>query len=92
MKTNKECEIFSGRGRVLIHIFGWPDCTVKELADRLYLTRRSVWGMIGELRRAGLIEVRKEGRCHYYKIAKDAVVYHPTVGGRAVRIPLRRSS
>ena len=74
-------EIFSARGRVLIHIAVHPDCTIPDLTQALCLTSRTIWGHIGDLRRAEMLRVRKEGRCHHYAANLDAPLLHLTVKG-----------
>jgi len=49
------------------------------------LTRRTVWGLIGDLRRAGTLHVRKQGRRHHYTVNLDAQFRHPSVNGYALR-------
>ena len=56
-----------------------PDCTTKEIAEALCVTDRTVWGIIGDLRRAGMLRVRKEGRRHHYTVNPDAPLRHPTL-------------
>ncbi len=56
-----------------------PDCTTREIAEALCLTRRTGWGIIGDLRRAGMLRVRKEGRRHHYAVNPDAPLRHPTL-------------
>ena len=45
----------------------------------LCLTLRTVWGIIGDLRRAGMLHVRKEGRRHHYTVNPNAPLRHPTL-------------
>ena len=52
------------------------------------LTRRTVWGVIGDLRRAEMLHVRKEGRRHHYTVDLDAPLLHPTLNGYKLRIIL----
>lgn len=61
--------LFTSRGQLLISIMNRPGVTIKELATELFLTRRTVWGMIGGLRRKGYLVIRKEGRAHHYHIS-----------------------
>ena len=56
-----------------------PDCTTKEIAEALCVTRRTVWGIIGDLRRADMLRVRKEGRRHHYTVNPNAPLRHPTL-------------
>ena len=66
----------SSHGAVLFCIAADPGCTVTDLADILCLTRRTIWGIIGDLRGAGMLEIRKNGRVHHYHINLDAPLRH----------------
>ena len=77
--------LFSSQGLVLLLIALRPGITVKDLAESLVLTYRTVWGLVGELRNAGLLKVRKEGRRHHYFVNLDAqfpdpLLSHMTMG------------
>jgi biotin operon repressor len=71
----------SSYGTVLIYIAANPHSTIEEIADALYLTRRSVWGTIGALRAGGQISVVRLGRRHHYYVNMEAPFRHPTVKG-----------
>ena len=71
----------SSHGIVLIQIAANPDCTIREIAGGLSLTRRTVWGIIGDLRQRGMLNVRKNGRRHHYTVNLDAPFLHPSVTG-----------
>ncbi len=77
--------ITSSRGTVLFHIAANPECTINDIADALRLTRRTVWGSIGDLRRAGMVHVKKSGRRHHYTVNLDAPFFHPTIAGYSLR-------
>ncbi len=66
--------LLSSHGLILFYVSVRPGCTVADIADALSLTRRSVWGTLGDLRRAGMVDVRKEGRRHHYSANYDAPV------------------
>ncbi len=66
---------------VLFHIAAHPGCTVEEIADDLCLTPRSVWGAIGSLRRANMLDVERRGRRHFYRVNMDADFRAPYVNG-----------
>lgn len=53
---------FTSHGLTLAYIERNPGSTVKEISQKRFLTRRTVWGIIGDLRRAELIGVRREGK------------------------------
>ena len=69
----------SSHGAVIYCIAAAPGCTIKELAEALCLTPRAVWGIIDDLRRAGMLRVRKEGRRHHYTVNPNAPLRHPTL-------------
>lgn len=77
--------LVSSHGSVLFYIAVNPDCTIRQIADEMSLTQRTVWGLIGDLRRADMLHVRREGRRHHYTVNLDARFKHPTLEG----IPLR---
>jgi hypothetical protein len=77
--------IWSSHGTVLFYIAIHPDSTIAGIAEGLCLTQRTIWGVVGDLRRAGMLEVRREGRRHHYRVNLDATFRHPTISG----IPLR---
>ncbi len=65
--------LFTARGRLLISVMEKPGITVSELSKELFLTRRSVWGMIGELRSVGYLIVRKAGKAHHYSLSEHGL-------------------
>ena len=73
--------LVSSHGAILFYIAVNPECTIKEIAEAMSLTRRTVWGVIGDLRRAGMLHIRKEGRRHHYTVNLDAPFKHPTLNG-----------
>jgi ketosteroid isomerase-like protein len=77
--------LLCSHGGALFYIASHPGCTISDLADALFVTRRTVWGLVGELKRAGLINIRKEGRRHHYSIKEgapfpDPLLSHATLG------------
>jgi ketosteroid isomerase-like protein len=77
--------LLCSHGGALFYIASHPGCTINDLADALFVTRRTVWGLVGELKRAGLINIRKEGRRHHYSIKEgapfpDPLLSHATLG------------
>jgi ketosteroid isomerase-like protein len=72
MVRQSSARLLCSHGAALFYIASHRDCTVGDLADALVVTPRTVWGLVSELRRAGLINVRKEGRRHHYSIKEEA--------------------
>ena len=89
-RNGKQWIITSSRGTVLFHIAANPKCTTNDIADALCLTRRTVWGAIGDLRRAGMVYIKKSGRRHHYTVNLDAPFLHPTITGYSLRRVLAR--
>lgn len=77
--------LMSSHGTVFFYVATHPDCTIKEMTEALFLTRRTIWGLVGDLRTAGMVEVRKSGRRHHYFANPDSRVHHPVFGGKTVR-------
>ena len=73
--------VVSSHGAVLFYIAVNPDCTIRDIADEMSLTQRTVWGLIGDLRRADMLEIRREGRRHHYTVNLEAAFKHPTLEG-----------
>ncbi len=75
----------SSHGTVLFCIAANQDCTISELSDTLFLTRRTGWGIVGDLRRAGMLYIRKNGRRHHYSVNLEAPFRHPVLEGITLR-------
>ena len=75
----------SSHGTVLFCIAANHDCTIHDLSESLFLTRRTVWGIVGDLRRAGMLHIRKNGRRHHYAVNLDAPFRHPVLEGITLR-------
>jgi hypothetical protein len=75
----------SSHGTVLFCIAANQDCTISDLSETLFLTRRTVWGIVGDLRRAGMLHIRKNGRRHHYSVNLDAPFRHPVLEGITLR-------
>lgn len=82
--------LLSAQGRVLFFVAGCPEAHVEEIARNLGLTERAVWGVVRDLRRRGMILLRKRGRRHHYVVNLDAPLLHPTIQGLTLRPILGR--
>lgn len=80
--------LVSSHGAILFYVAVNPECTIKEIAEAMSLTRRTVWGVIGDLRRGGMLHIRKEGRRHHYTVNLDAPFKHPVLNGFSLRLVL----
>ena len=71
--------LVSSHGAVLFYIAVHPECTIRQIADEMALTQRTVWGLIGDLRRADMLNVRRAGRRHHYTVNLEAPFRHPII-------------
>jgi predicted transcriptional regulator len=83
--TRGQWRLFCSHGTILFYLVKHPGCTGRQIADALALTPRTVWGLVGDLRRAGLITVHREGRRHYYTVDMegrfpDPILSHLNLG------------
>jgi len=76
---NNHWYLVSSHGSVLFFIAANPDCMISDITDGMSLTRRTVWGIIGDLRRAGMLKVWRSGRHHHYRVNLDGPFLHPTI-------------
>ena len=88
MSIENHWYLVSSHGAILFYVAVNPECTIKEIAEAMSLTRRTVWGVIGDLRRAGMVDIRKEGRRHHYTVNLDASFKHPVLNGFSLRLIL----
>ena len=75
----------SSHGTVLFCIAANQGCTINDLSETLFLTRRTVWGIVGDLRRADMLNIRKNGRRHHYSVNLEAPFRHPVLTGITLR-------
>ena len=80
--------LVSSHGTILFYVAVNPDCTIKEIAEAMSLTRRTVWGVIGDLRRADMLHIQKNGRRHHYTVNLDGPFKHPVLTGFSLRVIL----
>jgi len=82
--------LVSSHGAVLFYVAVHPECTIRQIADDMALTQRTVWGLIGDLRRAEMLNVRRDGRRHHYTVNLDAPFRHPILTDLTLRTVLGR--
>lgn len=90
MEQTHQWYLVSSHGSVLFYIAAHPDSTVAQIADALSLTTRTIWNIVGDLRRSGMLRYRKEGRRHYYTVDLDAPFRHPAIPAFPLRVVLAR--
>jgi hypothetical protein len=75
----------SSHGAVLFCMAVREWCSAEELADTLGLSRRRVWSVIRDLRRAEMVRVSRNGRRSCFAVNLDAPLLHPAVNGYKLR-------
>jgi DNA-binding IclR family transcriptional regulator len=81
----------SSHGAILFYIATHPGCSVNEISRDMCVTTRTVWGLIGDLKRAGMLRVERRGRRHHYHVDLDGpLLVHPSLGGLRLRAILGR--
>lgn len=80
--------LVSSHGAVVFYIAVNPGCTIKQIAEDMSLTQRTVWGLIGDLRRADMLTVERRGRRHHYTVDLEADFRHPIIKGFSLRVIL----
>lgn len=88
MAIKNDWFLVSSRGAVLFYEAANPDCTVRDVAEAMSLTRRTVWTIIRDLRQAGMLNVRKDGRRHHHTVNLDGPLLHPVLEGFTLRAVL----
>lgn len=69
--------LLSNHGHVLMCIAADPDTRLRDIADRVGITERSVFAIVDDLERAGMVRRVKMGRRNTYEIVRTARLRHP---------------
>lgn len=68
---------FSNHGHVYFLLASIKDITLREVANRVGITERSVLGIVQDLEETGYIKREKVGRTNTYKIVPKKTLRHP---------------
>jgi len=77
--------LLTNHGRLLLAIENEPGLRVRDMADRLHLSERGVALILRDLREAGYVTSRREGRRVFYSVVptkplRSELLQHLTVG------------
>lgn len=77
--------LLTNHGRLLLAIENEPGLRVREMAERLHLSERGIALILRDLREAGYVESRREGRRVFYSVVptkplRREPLHHQTVG------------
>lgn len=76
--------LLSNHGHVLMCIAGDPEARLRDIAERVGITERSVFAIMNDLERAGMVRRGKVGRRNTYQIVRDARLRHPIEADHSV--------
>ena len=68
MIKQSSLNLLTSQGKCLAWVSLHPDCSLADIAEGMYVEGRTAYSLIGALNRHGLIQIRKDGRKHYYRI------------------------
>jgi DNA-binding IclR family transcriptional regulator len=66
----------SNYAHVLVCLADNPDARLRDVAEKVGITERTAFRLIGELEEAGVLERAKEGRRNHYIINTEAHLRH----------------
>jgi DNA-binding IclR family transcriptional regulator len=75
-ETLNNWTFLSNYAHVLVCLADNPDARLRDVADRVGITERTAFRLIGELEEAGILERAKEGRRNHYIINTEAHLRH----------------
>jgi hypothetical protein len=76
VRRKKPWSLFSSHGVVLLSIARYGDLSVPQLMEKTRLSRSTVLNALGDLRRARMIAVTRQGRRNTYNFQRDATFRH----------------
>lgn len=74
----------TNHSHVLLCLAAEPELALREVAQRVGITERSVHRIVGELEAAGCLERSREGRRNRYAIRRSVALRHPIESHRRV--------
>lgn len=75
-ETAHNWTFLSNYAHVLVCLADNPDARLRDVADKVGITERTAFRLIGELEEAGIVERAKEGRRNHYVINTEAHLRH----------------
>lgn len=74
----------SNHGHVLMCLATDPDARLRDIASRVGITERTVFGIVENLQEAGIVTREKVGRRNTYRINREAHLRHPIEASHTV--------
>ena len=76
LATTPRWKFITNHGLVLSCIFHTPSSTVREIANFLKFTERTIHSLISDLETAGYVERRRSGRRNVYRVDPELPLRH----------------
>ena len=83
-RARADWHLLSNHGHVLVCIAIDPDTRLRDIATKVGITERAVFGIVEDLERGGMIQRLKVGRRNRYLINVDQPLRHEIVASRTV--------
>ena len=92
MRDRPDWTFLSNHAHVIVCLAAEPDSRIRDMADRVGVTERTVTGIIADLEDAGILSIEKIGRRNRYRINRRARLRHPLEEHKTVGDLLRAIS
>ncbi|CAB4599534.1 MAG: helix-turn-helix transcriptional regulator [Actinomycetes bacterium] len=76
MSERPSWTFLSNHGHVLMCLAQDPDARLRDIAERVGITERTVFGIVENLQEAGIVVREKVGRRNSYRINRDIHLRH----------------
>lgn len=80
----REWTFLSNHGHVLVCLADEPGIRLRDVAERVGITERSVQHIVRDLEGAGYVVTERVGRRNRYKVVRSGRFRHPLEGGLSV--------
>ena len=92
MRDRPDWTFLSNHAHVIVCLATEPDSRIRDVADLVGVTERTVTGIISDLEEAGIVTIEKVGRRNRYRINRRARLRHPLEEHKTVGDLLRAIS
>ena len=69
--------LLTNHGHVLVCLANNPDMRLREVAEQVGVTERTVVSIVDDLERAGYLTRQRVGRCNHYEVHPATPLRHP---------------
>ena len=79
----------TNHAHVLIHLHADPDARIRDLAEGVGITERSIMGILADLEEGGYVTRTRVGRRNHYRVNPQLHFRHPTEADQTIGQLLR---